>query len=356
MDGITNCAYRTISKELFEKHNADPEVDFWMWTEFMNVEWFMREPWRLIHHLIKTDFEDQTIAQIYGADHTALVESAKFIDQYMSDYSGIELNIGCPSPKVMSCGGGAWMMKDRPRTTAIIKEITENTSLPFSIKTRAGLTAEDKEAQRAFILDVAQYCHAITIHGRTYKQSHSGDVDWKFIYDIKRELGDKCIILGNGGIKTYEDIIDHLYPQNPLIPWVHNTSKPIIDGIMVWQAAIGRPRLFTNHQPTIEERFDVIVRHGKMMIVLFDYYYKNLTLWRAFVQPTYARLQEQIRIFDAGKYDHEKTMIEYRKYLFNYISWLPGNRDLKVQLASTKDYNTTIWYVEKFFEGLEVSY
>ncbi len=297
----------------------------------------MHEPGRLIHHLIKTDFEDQTIAQIYGADHTSLVESAKFIDQHMTDFAGIELNIGCPSPKVMSCGGGAGMMRDRPRTTAIIKDIVANTNLPFSIKTRAGLTVEDKEAQREFILDVAQYCRHIIIHGRTYKQSHSGAVDRDFIHDIKRELGDKCLIIGNGGIQTYEDMIAHC--EN-------------LDGAMVGQAAIGRPRLFTNHQPTIQERYDVIVRHAQMMIILFDYYAKNLELGRNFVQPTYARLQEQIRIFDASKYIHEKTMIEYRKYLFNYISGLPGNRELKVHIASTKDYATTIWFVQEFFAKL----
>lgn len=337
MDGITNCAYRTITKELFEKHTSDDDWDLWLWTEFMNVEWFMREPWRLIHHLIKTDFEDQTIAQIYWSDHTALVESAKFIDQHMSDYAGIELNIWCPSPKVMSCGGGAGMMRDRPGTMAIIKDIAESTNLPFSIKTRVWLTQDDKEAQRAFILDAAKYCHCITIHGRTYKQSHTGNVDWEFIYDIKRELGDTCTIIGNGGIKTYDDMIQHM----------HN-----LDGIVIWQAAIGRPWLFTNHQPTVEERYDTIVRHAKMMIILFAYYYEHIELGRNFIQPTYERLQEQIRIFDASKYDHEKTMIEYRKYLFNYISGLPCNRDLKVQLATTKDYNTSIGYVEKFFAKL----
>lgn len=354
MDGITNCAYRTIAKELFAKHNSDPDADFWMWTEFMNVEGFMHEPGRLIHHLIKTDFEDQTIAQIYGADHRSLVESAQFIDKHMPDYAGIELNIGCPSPKVMSCGGGAGMMRDRPRTTAIIKEIAETTNLPFSIKTRAGLTVEDKEAQRAFILDVAKYCKHIIIHGRTYKQSHSGAVDRAFIHDIKRELGDSCIIIGNGGIQTYEDMIayfdeSHIQVEDNNI--LSTSGK--LDGIMVGQAAIGRPWIFTNHQPTVAERYEVIVRHAQMMIVLFDYYYKNLGLGRNFVQPTYTWLLEQIRIFDASKYDHEKTMIEYRKYVFNYISWLPNSRDLKVKLAATKDYNTSIGYIEEFFGGLE---
>jgi len=83
MDGITNCAYRTITKELFAQHNTDPHARLRMWTEFMNVEGFMREPGRLIHHMIKTEFEDQTVAQIYGADHHDLVASAQYIDQHM---------------------------------------------------------------------------------------------------------------------------------------------------------------------------------------------------------------------------------------------------------------------------------
>lgn len=87
------------------------------------------------------------------------------------------------------------MMRDRPRTTQIIKDIVASTKLPFSIKTRAGLTVEDKADQRGFILDVAQYCRHIIIHGRTYKQSHTGDVDRDYIYDIKKELGDSCIII-----------------------------------------------------------------------------------------------------------------------------------------------------------------
>ncbi len=335
MDGITNCAYRTITKELFEQYNSDPLADFWMRTEFMNVEGFMREPGRLIHHLIKTDFEDKTVAQIYGADHTALVESARFIDQHLSDYAWIELNIWCPSPKVMSCGGGAGMMKDRPRTINIIKDIASSTTLPFSIKTRAGLTIDDKEAQRAFILEVAPFCRHIIIHGRTYKQSHTWDVDWDYIYSIKKELWDTCIIIGNGGITSYDSMHERI---------------GTLDGVMVWQAAIGWPWLFTNHQPTIQERFDIIVRHAKMMIILFDYYFANRSLGRDFANPTYEWLQEQIRTFDASKFEHEKTMIEYRKYLFNYISGLPGNRELKVQLATTKDYTTTIWYVQDFFE------
>ena len=338
MDGITNCAYRTITKELFEKHNTDISSELWLRTEFMNVEGFIREPGRLIHHIIKTDYEDKTIAQIYWWDHSNLVETAQYLDKYHREFAGIELNIWCPSPKIMACGWGAGMMRDRPRTTAIIKEIAATCSLPFSIKTRVGLTVDDKEAQKNFILDIAQYCHHIIIHGRTYKQSHSWDVDWDFIRDIKCDLGDSCIVIWNGWIQTYDQIHERMSG---------------LDWTMIWQAAIGRPWLFTNHTPTLTERFDVIQRHAKMAIILYDWYTKQSSTWRDFQQPTYERLQEQIYNFDAATYSHEQTMVEYRKYLFNYISGLPGNRELKQEIAQIKDYNITIDRIKSFFDKIQ---
>ena len=87
-----------------------------------------------------------------------------------------------------------------------------------------------------------------------------------------------------------------------------------------------------------------------MMIILYDYYFARVDQWRSFVLPTYDWLTNEIRIFDASKYEHEKTLIEYRKYIFNYISGLPWNRDLKVQLAHTKKYDEMIAFVDAFFE------
>lgn len=99
----------------------------------------------------------------------------------------------------MACGGGAGMMREKEKTLELIKRLAEAVApLPFSIKTRAGLTDDDKAAQKEFIIAAAPYCKAITIHGRTYKQSHSGSVDREYIYDVKKIIGDKCIVMGNG--------------------------------------------------------------------------------------------------------------------------------------------------------------
>lgn len=65
MDGITNAAYRIVVKQIFDKYKREGD-ELWMRTEFMNAEGYVRQPQRLVHHIIRTAFETQTIAQIYG--------------------------------------------------------------------------------------------------------------------------------------------------------------------------------------------------------------------------------------------------------------------------------------------------
>jgi tRNA-dihydrouridine synthase len=85
----------------------------------------------------------------------------------------------------------------------------------------------------------------ISVHGRTYKQSHSGEVNRDFIYRLKQQLPDH-IIIGNGGIRSYQQAQEQL--QN-------------LDGIMIAQSAIGNPWIFTPHTPTLRERYELITQH-----------------------------------------------------------------------------------------------
>jgi len=79
------------------------------------------------------------------------------------------------------------MLKDRTQVLDILKEIKKQTALPLSIKTRTGITDDDKIQQKDFLIQASQICSMMTIHGRTVKQVYSGDADWDFMYDIKRQ-------------------------------------------------------------------------------------------------------------------------------------------------------------------------
>lgn len=96
--------------------------------------------------------------------------------------------------------------------------------MPFSIKTRTGINEEDRKNQMEFLREASKYVSMITIHGRTVKQAYTGEADWDFIYELKKQIQGKrdkeqgtiskshvpeCKVIGNGGIKIYEDIQRH---------------------------------------------------------------------------------------------------------------------------------------------------
>lgn len=150
MDGITDCPYRLIVQDIFKQYSKttltnslthqitnSPNHQLQTRTEFMSADGYMINPSRLIKHLIITDDEPHCIAQIYGGNIETLRETVIDICEKYPQFAGIELNIGCPSPKVMACGAGAGMMKDKAYTLEVIKTLSEVSTLPFSIKTRA---------------------------------------------------------------------------------------------------------------------------------------------------------------------------------------------------------------------------
>lgn len=97
-------------------------------------------------------------------------------------------------------------MKDREKSLALLKTLRKAVKMPLSIKTRIGLDEKDIKKQFEFLVEASKYVDRISVHGRTTKQIYSGDVAWKFIYDLKKQANKECKIIGNGGIKQYEDI------------------------------------------------------------------------------------------------------------------------------------------------------
>ena len=96
----------------------------------------------------------------------------------------------------------------------------------------------------------------IALHGRTYQQSHAGEVDRDFVYRLKQALPDK-VIIGNGGLRSYEDAKNHCVSPEGVV----------LDGTMIAQSAIGNPRILTPHTPTLAEKKEVILRHLDLMMV-----------------------------------------------------------------------------------------
>lgn len=305
MDGFTDAACRCIAQEIRDKYGEKDRYDFRLWTEFMTADGFVRNPEWVIHHLDTSDNQKQLTVQIFWGNLDTLVAT---VDRLQADYAdrfiGIELNMGCPALNVMRSGWGSELLKDKENALNILKALRKTCRMPFSIKTRTGVDIPDKAAQLEFLIKASDYVDMISIHARTTKQWYGPGLDWDFIYTLKTEIEktqwDKVKVLWNGGITSYEEIDEYI--KN-------------LDGIMIGQAAIGNPWIFTPHIPSLEEKKETILRHLSLI-------------------P-----------------DTERNNMEFRKHLFQYIKWIPGSKEWKVQMAQLKDREEMEIEIRKFFEN-----
>ncbi|MCF7835478.1 tRNA-dihydrouridine synthase family protein [Candidatus Gracilibacteria bacterium] len=336
MDGFTDCAMRQITQNIFDKYGNKSDFDLLLWTEFMTADGYDRNPGGVIKHLLTTKDQKELIAQIFGGKPETLVKTAVNIqNKYGKYFKGIELNIGCPANNVMRSGGGSALLNDKKNTLKIIKDIKSNLDMPFSIKTRTGLNFEDKNNQTEFILEASKYCSMITIHGRTLKGGYHELPDRKFIYNIKKLADKNCKIIGNGGIKSYQEIQSHC-----------EHSEAILDGLMIGQSAIGNPRIFTPHTPDKQELKETIIQHLNLMIsyeLQFQEIINKKTINILIPNSKFQIPNSQFQI-------PSKPIIEFRKHLFNYVKGIPGSKEFKQKIATIKDYQNLVNEINKFLK------
>ncbi len=334
MDWITNCATRLITSQIFEKY-WKKEDSLNLRTEFMNVDWFLINPHQVIKHALTTQWQKPILQIYWWKEETLIQATGKIQNEYSDLFSGIELNTGCPSNTVMKVGWWSDMLKDKEKTLNIIKELSWiQWPLPFSLKTRAWLNENDKNEQMNFIKDASQYCSKISIHGRTLKQLYTGESDRNFISETKKNIetnwNSECKIIWNGWINSYTDA------QNKL-------SEFNLDWIMIGQAAIWNPRIFTTYEPTLKEKCETILRHLDYSIacdIRFDEKIANKS-WEISTQDLnipLERLDNRIKENQNKSDLQPHTIVEFRKFLFQYVKWIPWSKERKQQVLNCKNY------------------
>lgn len=199
------------------------------------------------------------IVQLFGNNPEHFSMAARVITEKIKP-DGIDINFGCPAPKVFKQGSGCALMPKKELVRNIISAVCENTHLPVSIKIRAGIR---KITARHFIDNIKDLpFQAVMIHGRTYEKEFSGSVDFEHIENIKKVIPEK-IILANGGINTPEQakyILDKF---------------PLLDGLGIARGALGKPFIFQQikevsggknpHAYTFEEITRIALRHTEIM-------------------------------------------------------------------------------------------
>jgi len=336
MDWVTDLPCRVITKKIFEKYNDNSDNKLRLWSEFMTSDWFLACPENVVKNIVNTLYEFPIILQIFWWSEQKLIDTAmKIQDLYWEKIAWIELNTWCPANNIMKSWGWSTLMKDKKRTLEIIKDISKKLKIPFSIKSRTWLDNVDKSRQLDFLVEASAYCNKISVHSRTLKELYHWEWDWDFIYELKTRANKNCMIIWNWAIKSYEEIC-----VKTCKGWIQ------LDWIMVWQAAIWNPRIFTEHEPNIQEKIETAIDHLKLS-AKFEIYLQNLKdNWQEKIYPSLNEIENINLENNLDKIYF--TPLTFRKYFHQYLKWIQGGKEAKEQCNKTNNFFDVIKILEKF--------
>jgi len=270
MEGYSDSPFRRICKEI--------NPDLLLYTEFTSADGLAHGANKLQQKLRFDGIETPVLAQIFGKDIPSFVRAAKWCaDQ---GFSGIDLNMGCPSKKVVKSEHGIALRKKPDLAMAIIEAVAKATPLPVSVKTRLGWS--DAKGLIEFGQQAAQAgAQLLAIHGRTYTVPYSVPAQFDPIVALKQSVS--IPVLGNGGIISIEDGLQ---------------KSMNLDGFLIGQAAIGNPWVF-GEVISFQNRIPTILRHARYMI---DFYGSH-------------------------------GIVAFRKHLLAYVKGIPHARQMRSELC-----------------------
>ncbi len=240
MEGYSDSAFRRTCKRV--------NPDIVTFTEFTSADGLHFSPNKLRRKLFFHPDEQPVIAQIFGKNEDTFRTAAKICEDM--GFAGIDINMGCPSKKVVRSEHGVALRKTPDKAYRLIETLANATHLPVSVKTRLGWSDAS---------DLTPFCvgaqnagaNMICIHARTYMEPYKVAADWDPVYEMKESVS--IPVLGNGGITSLKDGL---------------AKQKNLDGFLIAQATFGNPWIFsTNDAPlSLADKIDVMKDHAKWLI------------------------------------------------------------------------------------------
>lgn len=306
MAGVCNPAFRLIAKEFGTGLVC---------AEMVSDKAILHGNKRTMEMLYVDEREKPLSLQIFGGDRESLVEAARVVDK-QTNADIIDINMGCPVPKVTKCDAGARWLLDPNKIYEMVSAVVEAVEKPVTVKMRIGWDDEHIYAvENARAVERAGG-KAVSVHGRTREQLYTGKANWDIIRDVKQSVS--IPVIGNGDVFSPEDaqrLLDHTG----------------CDGVMIGRGALGNPWMLyrTIHylttgellgDPTPREKMEVAILHLDRLIAL-----RNEAV----------------------------AVREMRKHLAWYLKGLPGGARVKDVIMEETDRDRMVAILENYISTLE---
>ena len=250
MAGVTNLPFRVICKEF------GPGL---VCTEMASAKAMFHNDQKT-KRLFNTEGEKRPISfQLFGSDE----ESVEYSTKYMNEFADIiDINMGCPAPKVVKNGDGSRLLLDLDKAKSIMETVVKSAKVPVTLKIRKGWDKDHIVAVEVAKIAEEVGISAITVHGRTRSEYYTGKADWDIIKKVKESV--KIPVIGNG------DVVD----EESAYRMFETTG---VDGIMIGRGSFGNPWIFRNIKhyletgeklppPSNEEKLKVIEKHIELAV------------------------------------------------------------------------------------------
>ena len=248
MAGITDLSFRMLCKEqgagLVETEMVSSKAIYYNDEKTLNM--------------LNMEGEKRPIAvQIFGNEPEVMAESVKILD---GKADIIDINMGCPAPKVVKNGDGSKLLLDLELVQKIVEEVVKVSKVPVTVKIRKGWDEKHVVAVQAAQIIEKAGAAAITIHGRTREEFYTGEADWNIIKEVKNAVN--IPVIGNG------DVVDCSSAKKMF-------EETGVDGIMIGRASLGNPWIFKEiisclagkkyFRPSNEEKLKTVLKHYDML-------------------------------------------------------------------------------------------